>query len=236
MAALGLLFVLELGRQHSRDGGYPLSLGQLRGLRWRALLGPLLRFLLPAALLFVAGGVHNYLRFGQPLEFGHSYLTTLQADNIQRFGLMNYQYLPRHLAVALCLLPKLLPTAPYLQISYHGLALWLTTPALFCLLWPESAALSGRRRQLALGLLVSILPTMIAGLLYQNSGYIQFGYRFSLDYTLPLVLLLALLRPHGVTTLGFRGLVLWGVAVNLFGAITFGRMWQFYFNGLFPVQ
>jgi len=34
----------------------------------------------------------------------------------------------------------------------------------------------------------------------------------------------------------FHFLVLVGVAVNTFGAVTFGRMWQFYFNGFFPVQ
>jgi hypothetical protein len=48
-------------------------------------------------------------------------------------------------------------------------------------------------------------------------------------------MLLSLGNPRAVRTRLFRALVLFGVAVNLFGAITFGRMWQFYFNGFFPV-
>ena len=56
-------------------------------------------------------------------------------------------------------------------------------------------------------------------LLYQNSGWIQFGYRFSLDYSVSLFALLALGgRRFGV---GFRALLRWRCAVNLFGAITF---------------
>lgn len=225
MASIGLLYLVGLWQQADSDG--KPAPGRLR----QAAL-----YLLPAALLFAAGGALNFVRFGRLFEFGHSYLTTMQADNIQRFGLMNYQYLPRNLAAALCLLPKLLPTAPYLQVSYHGLALWFTTPALFYALWPEKEALTPPRRALVLSLAVCILPTALAGLMYQNDGYIQFGYRFSLDFMLPAVLILALVRPAAIATLPFRLLVLWGVVVNLFGAITFGRAWQFYWNGFFPVS
>jgi len=219
MAALGLLYVWQLLQEERKLSG--------------RFFKQLSLFLFPCGLMFAAGCIHNYLRFGRLLEFGHSYLTTMQADNIQRFGLLNYQYLPRNLAAALCLLPRLLPAPPYVQISYHGLSLWFTTPALFCLLWPEKV--SSQARDLAKALAVCVIPVALAGLLYQNDGYIQFGYRFSLDYMLPLVLLLLILRPAGVTTLRFRALVIWGIAVNLFGAITFGRMWQFYWNGFFPV-
>jgi hypothetical protein len=230
MASLGLLFVAELFFEHRQKD--PATAQRQRG----ALLAQLAWFLVPCVLLFAVGCAYNYARFGRPMEFGHSYLTTMQADNIQRFGLMNYQYLPRNLAAALCLLPKLLPAAPYVQISYHGLALWFTTPALFYLLWPEREALPVRGRFLAMVLALSVTPTILAGLLYQNDGYIQFGYRFSLDFMLPLMLLLLLLRPQAVTTTRFRVLVIFGILVNLFGAITFGRMWQFYYNGFFPVS
>ena len=224
MAAIGLLYLFQTWSANRAEGSRSKMLKQAA------------LYLVPAALLFAIGCAHNYARFGRLMEFGHSYLTTMQADNIQRFGLMNYQYLPRNLAAALCLLPKLLPTAPYLQISYHGLALWFTSPALLYLLWPERQTLIGERLELAKVLAVCIFPTALAGLLYQNDGYIQFGYRFSLDFMLPLLLLLALCRPEGIRSAAFRALVVWGVVVNLFGAITFGRMWQFYFNAFFPVN
>ena len=79
-------------------------------------------------------------------------------------------------------------------------------------------------------------PIALADFMYQNDGYVQFGFRFSLDYMLAIVMLLWLGSQAALSTLRFRALVLLGVAVNTFGAVTFGRMWQFYFNGFFPVQ
>jgi hypothetical protein len=241
MAAFGLLFVLELLRKHSPEGDYPIwPLSRLKALRLSALLPTLMRFALPCALLVAAGLAHNLLRFHKLLEFGHSYLTTMQADNIQRFGLFNYQYLQRNLAAALTLLPKLLPAPPYIQVSYHGLALWFTTPALLYLLWPEPAPEAApeaaqKRKQLRLALWTVVAPIALASLMYQNDGYIQFGFRFSLDYMVALVMLLWLGSPAAILTRRFVVLVLWGVGVNLLGAISFGRMWQFYWNGFFPV-
>lgn len=242
MAAFGLLFVLELVRANSPGRDYPVwPLRRLREVRLGRLIGPLLRFALPIGILVAAGAAHNYLRFGRPFEFGHTYLTTMQADNIQRFGLVNYHYLSRNLAAAFTLLPKLLPGPPYIQISYHGLSLLVTTPALLYLLWPapvvgERAAAAARRRELYLALWAIVAPIALAGLMYQNDGYVQFGFRFSLDYMMAVVMLLWLGNQAALRTSRFRLLVLIGVAVNVFGAVTFGRMWQFYFNGFFPVQ
>ena len=58
-------------------------------------------------------------------------------------------------------------------------------------------------------------------MLYQNSGWLQFGQRFSNDYAPVLFLLLAL----GVERVGwlFKAAAVWGVAINLFGALTFQR-------------
>jgi hypothetical protein len=254
MAAMSLLWLAELLRTEQQapfdDGRYPLTLARLRALRFARIVPALAWFALPFLVLVGLGAVHNVLRFGQPLEFGHAYLQTMQADNIQRFGLANYQYLSRNLAVALALLPKLLPQPPYVQVSYHGLALWLTTPALLYLVWPErwpvelaaEGSPSGvpdverRSRELRLLLWLTVLPIALPSLLYQNTGYIQFGYRFSLDYMPLLLVLLRLGSGRAIDTLRFRALVVLGVGVNLFGAVTFGRMWQFYWNGMFPVM
>ncbi len=251
MASVGLLFVLELVRSSLGTSAYPT----LRELRSRLaallvrLLPSLVAFAIPAALLAGFGLWHNLLRFGRPFEFGHTYLQTIQADNIQRFGLMNYQFLPRNLATALTLLPKLLPTYPYVQISYHGLALWFTSPALLYLLWPQRPLWSATDRpsppvvdggeylrQLRLLVILSVLPIALASLLYQNSGFVQFGYRFSLDYLPLLIVLLRLGSPRLADSWLFRAAVVWGVAVNLFGALTFNRAPMFYFNGFFPVN
>ena len=98
--------------------------------------------------------------------------------------------------------------------------MWVTTPALLLLLWPR--ATGGLHRNLWLTVACVAVPTF----LYQNSGWVQFGYRFSLDYMPMLIVLLAI--GGRTTTWLVRGLVVIGIAVNLFGAITFDRMPEYY--------
>ena len=58
-------------------------------------------------------------------------------------------------------------------------------------------------------------------LFYQNSGYVQFGYRFALDVTPYLVMLLSVGKvPVNRWT---KTLIILGILVNLVGAIVFKR-------------
>jgi hypothetical protein len=59
-----------------------------------------------------------------------------------------------------------------------------------------------------------------------NSGWFQFGYRFSLDYMVFLIALLAIGgRPLGRIA---KSLIVLGIVINLFGAITFERHGEYY--------
>lgn len=179
----------------------------------------LVRFAAPLVALAALAMAYNHARFGSFTEFGHSYLDVRQQQQIETWGLFSYHYLSRNLAVALTLLPELPGRAPWLQHSGHGLALWVTSPILLTLLWPRTSSPITR------GLWLSVAAVAVPTLFYQNSGWVQFGYRFSLDY---MVLLIALLAVSGrpLTRLS-QGLIALGVAVNLFGAITFERMPRF---------
>ncbi|HVK89074.1 MAG TPA: hypothetical protein VM513_33365 [Kofleriaceae bacterium] len=230
MAFMFPLFVFEAWRMASREVASPeagasnsmnLRAGK-RAVR-KAMLRPLVRFAIPVVAFAIAGMIYNYVRFGSPTEFGHTYLDVRQQAQIEQYGLASYKYLSRNLAVAFTLLPELLPKSPYVQISGHGLALWCTTPVLLFLLWPREK--NAIHRALWLTVAAVAIPT----LLYQNSGWFQFGYRFSLDYMVFLVMLLAVggrpLRRVGKT------LIVAGIVINLFGAITFDRKWQYYRGG-----
>src|SRR6185295_5838310 len=91
---------------------------------------------IPVAVLGLCGAAFNYARFGAIGEFGHTYLNVRWTDRIQRYGLFNFSFLSRNLAAAFTLTPKLIAKPPYLQVSWHGLSMLLTTPALGYLLWP----------------------------------------------------------------------------------------------------
>jgi hypothetical protein len=216
MAFMVLLVLCEAWRSH---GGLAAWRADRRAM-WRALRRPILAFAVPVAAFAVAGAAYNYVRFGAPTEFGHTYLEVRQQAQIEQYGLASYHYLARNLAVAFTLLPELSRHAPYVQISGHGLALWFTTPVFALVLWPRE------RNPLHRTLWLCVAAVALPSLLYQNSGWVQFGYRFSLDYVVLLVMLLAIGgRP---LTRVAKALVIAGIVINLFGAITFDRAWAYY--------
>jgi hypothetical protein len=218
MAFMAPLFLLELWR--ALGGAARFAVPAERPAMLRQALRPLVRFGIPLVALAFVAAAYNRARFGAFTEFGHSYLDVRQQQQIEAWGLFNVRYLARNLAVALTLLPELPGRAPWVQVGGHGLAMWVTTPILLALLWPR------RRTPIDRGLWISAAAVALPTLCYQNSGWVQFGYRFSLDYLVLLIALLALGgRPLGRAA---RALIILGMAVNVFGAITFDRVPRFY--------
>jgi hypothetical protein len=159
--------------------------------------------------------VYNAVRFESPTEFGHSYLATGTIARIRDFGLFNLTFLSRNLTAAFTLLPSLDADYPYLHLSKHGMSLLLTSPALVWLLWPM------RAHPLARGFALAAATVAVPIFFYQNTGWEQFGFRFSLDFMPYLVGALALGgRP---INRAFKALIIVGVLVNAFGAVTFKR-------------
>ena len=212
MAFMFPLFVLEAWRMAQGDR--------------RAAIRTLARFAAPVAVLAIIGMLYNFARFHSFTEFGHSYLAlgthqpVRQQVQIEQFGLASFHYLQRNLAVMFALLPDVSARAPHLQISGHGMALWFTTPVLLLVVWPRDKPAIHR------ALWITVALVAAPSLLYMNSGWVQFGYRFCLDYLVFLIMLLAIGgRPLGRVA---KALIVFGIAVNLFGAYTFDRDWKYY--------
>ncbi|MCB9530969.1 MAG: hypothetical protein H6698_01005 [Myxococcales bacterium] len=167
----------------------------------------------------------NYVRYESLGEFGHRYLAGGQIDRIKDYGLFNVHWLSRNLTAALALVPKFLPEAPYVQVSKHGLAIWFTTPSvLFLAAQRRAATPADRLWRWATAATIAVIA--VPHLFYQNTGWVQFGYRFAVDYFAYVVLLLAL-GARGSSLL-FKLSVVVGVAINGFGAVTFDRAGQYY--------
>ncbi len=214
------LFVAELWRAHAPPAEGAGLRARLRAFPWRRALGPALRFAVPLALVGLLLMWHNAARFDSPFEFGHRYLDIYWKERIQRWGLFDLHYLPRNLAAAFVLLPHLQLEVPYLLVSRHGLGLLWTTPALLLVAWPRVRGPWHRPLWLSVGAMAALV------LLYQNSGFVQFSYRFSLDFT-PLLVLLIALGGRRLST-PVKVLILWGVLWHLLGAVTFGLAPEFY--------
>lgn len=114
------------------------------------------------------------------------------------------------------------PDAPGVPVGERSTAAWVVLfGCLGLFVW---SAWEWAKDPSAPRLLVPVLATLVAcvvpGLLYQNTGYAQFGFRFSIDYTPYLIVLLVLggwkLRQPLVL-----GLVALSIAVNFWGAVGF---------------
>lgn len=222
---LGFMFPFFLWEAVRVSGGVEALKALRHGKLPPGLLGRLVRFGLASGGLLAALLVFNYVRFERFTEFGHKYLNIGWQDRIQRWGLFNYHFLSRNLAAALVLLPRIFVRPPFVKVSDHGISLFLTSPNLVYLFLPHEKSRLGKP------FWITIAACALPSLLYQNSGYIQFGYRFSLDYMVFFVVLLAVgNRP---LTRVFKTLVVLAAAVNLFGAITFDRYRAFYYDDTF---
>jgi hypothetical protein len=180
--------------------------------RWLPTLG---WFVLGMAPLAIAAALYNQVRFGSPADFGHNFLFNNRVNaDIDTYGLFNLHYLARNLQAAFLLLPRLSLQPLKLGYSPYGLSLFLTLPILVLLFTPKE------KRRLDVALWLSVAVCALPGLLYQNTGYMQFGFRFSLDYTVYLLLLFAL-GGWSLKNRGVQALLVLGVLVNVWGAVAF---------------
>lgn len=211
------LFAFELWRaaRLAEDGST-----RVLGLSSRVLTAKAPRFVAPLVVVLGVLAWHNRARFGDVTEFGHKYLAIVWKARIERWGLFSFHYLGRNLAIALASMPWLGQKAAPFVVNAHGLALTVTSPFFAWALWPRAEREAGARATHA-ALALTALAVAAPSLLYQNSGWIQFGYRFSNDFAPFLVAMIAVGgRRFGPT---FAVLAAFAVAVNAFGAATFQR-------------
>jgi hypothetical protein len=169
--------------------------------------------------ILIVGGLQmwmNYARFKNAFEFGHSFIGGPAGTRIKEHGLYAYHYLEWNLKAMLIKLPTLSGKFPYIGYDPDGMSIFLTTPIFARLFWPKA------KPWIYPVLWATVVPGLLPGLFYQNSGYVQFGYRFALDVTPYLILLLAVgkLPMNRVT----KALIVAGILINFAGAVAFKRI------------
>lgn len=186
----------------------------------RAKLQKLALFIVGALPLALAHMAFNFARFGSVSEFGHRFFWNNRVNaDIAQYGLFDWHYLPRNISAAFLKLPTISFDPFHIGYDPHGMSLFLTTPLLILLFFPR------QKPRLTLALALTAAAIALPGLFYQNDGYMQFGFRFSLDYTPYLIVLLAL-GGWSIKNKLFICLAAFGVAVNTWGAIVFkGFSW-----------
>jgi hypothetical protein len=152
---------------------------------WKRVLQNLLLVGLPMILGLGFFLFYNTARFGNALETGLSYhtMSPFFAPLYEKYGASSIHYFPINLYYEYIYYPL-----PFTQESMMGGSLFLLSP-LFFAVFP--AILKSKPRCEMWGLLASILVAEIPIMLHMSTGWITFGPRYTLDFTVPLLLLTA---------------------------------------------
>lgn len=170
--------------------------------------------------LFVLGMLlYNWIRFGSLFDFGYASMNIdpLVRSDLHNYGQFSLHFLGTNLHYMWIQLPFLVKKFPYVTFTPFGTGIFWTTPALLL------AFLAFRQRcsrWLALALLAGCLLPLTLLLLYFNTGWVQFGNRFSMDY-LPLVILLATLGMRPKPGWPEKLLIILSISINVWGYIVF---------------
>ena len=143
----------------------------------------------PLIVALVLSLVYNYARFGSFNENGtsHQLFNPIFTAEIARFGLFNLRYIPANFFYQYLAYPF-----PWRDESDYGGSLFLLSPVFFGLFLALYSAIVYRRSwPMVAGLLISILPAAFIDLTIIGGGYVQAGPRYTLDFTLPLLMLTA---------------------------------------------
>jgi hypothetical protein len=200
---------------------------------------------IPVALLLA----YNLATTGHVFHPGYEYQYEKEATGYEVLGynpdwsIEDVRYLPQNLGIMFLSTPAILPDhevnvfgetdeplctdpdadrglfdrdCPVAVPRAIGMSILLTSPAYLLAGW----ALWSRRSRLVAGAYLAVLAIAFVNLLHFSQGWVNFGYRFSNDFVvfaLPLVAL-GMARRGGVGWLGV-GLIGLSIAINLWGVI-----------------
>lgn len=178
----------------------------------------------PAILGSITLGL-NRLRFGSIFRFGYDAMLVppFLQERLAEHGQLSPAYLGHNIFWVLLHPPMLLRAAsdalsfPWLVSNPQGMGLFFVTPAFLALGWAFRAPRPQARVLLGLGW-ISLGLCALPGLLYYNTGWVQWGGRFLLD-AWPIFILLATLGLSRLPRLIIWTLILLSMLSNIWGAI-----------------
>jgi hypothetical protein len=179
-ALIGIFFLLDL-------------LASDRNLK--AKIKSIIVFCVPISLAIGILILYNYLRFGDLLEQGYAMQSIHGISLANRFfGLFSLRYLPANLFYSLLNLPTpvfyegtRVMKLPFIRADSWGMSIFITSPYLLYLFRFKYRDTFSKIIWISIGAIA--LPVC----LYYATGYIQYGYRYSLDF-LPLLFLLLIIK------------------------------------------
>lgn len=162
---------------------------------------------------------YNYARFESVLETGYGIdvVGSAELEQARNYGLFSIVHIPRNLFYLLLQGPLPYPSLeapilvfPYIQPSPMGMAIFFTSPALLFAFRAQLSDPIVKASWLGIG------SVLIPLLTHYATGWIQFGFRYSLDF-LPFLLLIVTFGFPNTVNHRMRALIILSVLINLWG-------------------
>ncbi len=167
----------------------------------------------------------NFLRFGTPGNFGYLFMIVPPElrERLLEHGQLSVAYLAQNLNAVILQPPTIISDQtgnivfPFFASDPEGMGILFVTPAFAALALAFRAA--GRHRQALLSITwISLVLTCLPGLLYYNTGWVQWGGRFLVD-AWPMWLLLAATGLQRMPRWLAWALIALSIASNAWGAL-----------------
>ncbi|MCB9855719.1 MAG: hypothetical protein H6818_08520 [Phycisphaerales bacterium] len=159
---------------------------------------------------------YNAARFGTPFDFHYSamLLRGRPAELMHEHGQFGLGFIPVNL-FWFFLAPPSLGTSgfPWLAYDPNGMSLFLTSPAI---IYAIVGAIRPDREKLARSALIGCVACLIPLLMYFNTGFWQFGHRFSLDY-LPVLMIAIIVGIGAKPSKLARSLLIASIVIHVWG-------------------
>lgn len=137
----------------------------------------------------------NYVRFNNPLEYGFNYIQETQhlQQLREKNGPFSVKNIPQNLWYMLFEMPSLnFEEKIDLHFNLKGNSIFFLTPPLLAIFLASLFIKRGKKiiaHPYIISLWITSIITIIPSLMHHSSGWMQFGYRYSLDINVLLVLL-----------------------------------------------
>lgn len=186
--------------------------GAGNGLLKKTDVKPLFWLGLGAGIFVILNAGYNFLRFGTVFDISYYLIPGILEEPWYQKGIFDITYIPRNLKVIFTGFPRLVDEFPYITPSWHGMAIWITTPAFIY------SVFAGLRNKIALGCWLSIALIAFVDFSHGTWGFSQFGYRFALDFY-PFLFILTVKGIGDQIRWHHMALITAGILVNLWGVL-----------------
>jgi hypothetical protein len=162
---------------------------------------------------------YNFLRFGSFLDFGYNTINgwDLLLKRANEYGIFSPHFIPGNLyLIFIGFSFHLIAKCSYYIIRGDGMNIFFTTPGIIYLFRKIKVNWWIGGCWCSIALLIALLS------MYYNGGAIQYGYRYMMDFIIPIMMIIAYNAGKKISV-PLRILILMSILINYYGIISWQR-------------